>query len=105
MLDVIGKADETGLAVNVGAEFEVELADVHEAIGDVDLHFGSVDGSASRIVDGEVGGAGTDAAIDHWNRMGVAWRGTGGLREGQGCGTGEEDQPEGEPPKSFRMHD
>ncbi len=60
----VGEAGEAGFAVGVGADFEVELVRVHESVGDVDFDFGGVDGGARGIGDGEVGGAGSDAAVD-----------------------------------------
>jgi len=43
VLDAGGESSEAGFTVGVGAEFEVELADVHESVGDVDIDFGRVE--------------------------------------------------------------
>ena len=70
VLHALGEAGEAGFAVGVGADFQVELAGVHESVGDVDLDFGGVDGGAGSVGDGEVGGTGADSAIDYGNGLG-----------------------------------
>jgi len=50
--DSCGKACEFDLAAGVGASFEIELADSAEAVSDVDLDGGGVDGLGVDIVDG-----------------------------------------------------
>jgi hypothetical protein len=77
--DALGESGEAGFAIGVGADFEVELAGVHESIGDVDSDFGGVDWGAGFVVDGEVGGTGLDGACGRGDGFGV---GGGSLREG-----------------------
>ena len=79
VLGAVGQADEARLAIDVGALFEVELVKGAESISDVDFDLGSVNGGAGGIGDGEIGGAGSDAAVD--GRNGVRIRGS--LREGE----------------------
>jgi len=67
MLDAAGQAGEPGLAVGIGAEFQVELSDIHESVGDVHVDFGGIDRRARGVGDGDIGPTGTDAAIDDWN--------------------------------------
>src|ERR1017187_7415815 len=43
-------------------DLEVELAGVHESVGDVDLDLGGVDWGSGSVGDGKVGGAGADCA-------------------------------------------
>src|ERR1700722_19862569 len=64
-LGAFGESGEAGLAVDVGADFEVELAGVHESVSDVDFDFGGVDGSAGGVGDGEIVGAGANGAVDY----------------------------------------
>ena len=78
VFDAIGKSGDAGFAVGVGADFEIELAHVHESVGDVDADFGVVDGRVVGIGDGEVGGAWAKAAID--DRDGLS------IRSGRGVG-------------------
>src|ERR1700722_6772787 len=69
MLHAFGKAGEASSAVGVGADFEVEFTSVHESVGDVNRDLGGVDSAAVGIGHGEVGGAGSDSAIDHGNGL------------------------------------
>jgi hypothetical protein len=74
-LGALGESGETGFAVDVGADFEVELAGVHESVSDVDFDFGGVNGGVGGVGDGEIVGAGADAAIDDGDGLGVgSWR-------------------------------
>ncbi len=78
MLEPVREAGKASFAVGIGAEFEIELADVHEAVRNVDVDFGGVDRSAGRVSDGEIGGARSDATINRWNGLGIG-RGSSGL--------------------------
>ena len=83
VLEAVGEAGEAGFAVGVGADLQVELAGVHESVGDVDLDLGGVDWGSGSVGDGKVGGAGADCAIDGGDRLGIGgWRG-GSLRKGR----------------------
>jgi len=64
MFDAVGDTSEASFAVSVGADFEVELAQVHESVGDVHFDFGGVDGSPGGVGDREVRRAGSDCAVD-----------------------------------------
>lgn len=70
-LDAIRKSREASFAIGVGADFEVELARVHESVGDVDFDLGGINRGASFVVDREVDGAGADVAIDDRNGLGI----------------------------------
>jgi len=72
MLEAVGKAGKTGFAVDVGAEFEVELAGTNESVGDVDFDLGGIYGGASGVGNGEISGAGADAAVEDGNGNGLA---------------------------------
>jgi hypothetical protein len=61
------QAGEAGFAVGISADFEIELVSTEGSVGDVDFDVGGVDGLAGIVSDGEVGGAGADAAIDDGN--------------------------------------
>ncbi len=74
-LGAFGESGEAGFAVGVGADFEVELASVHESVGDVDFDFGGVDGFGA-VGDGEVVGAGADGAVDDGDGFGVGRSGS-----------------------------
>ncbi len=76
--DAVGKAGETGFAVDVGADFEVELAGAGESVGDVDFDFGGVDGLVVGVGDGEVGGTLSDAGVDGGDGVRVGGLGEGG---------------------------
>lgn len=69
------QAGEAGFAVGISADFEIEFVGAEGSVGDVDFDVGSVDGLAGIVGDGEVGGAGADAAIDNGDGIRV-----GGLR-------------------------
>ena len=84
LLGAVGQSDEAGLAAGTGADLEVELADVHESVGDVDVDVGGIDRRARIIDDLKVGGTGADGAIDHRNGFGVGGSGVLGLCGGQG---------------------
>jgi len=88
LLGAVGESGKAGFAVHVGADFEVELAGVHESVGDVDFDVGGVDRGAGGVGDGEVGGAGADGSVDDGHGFGVD---RGGVAEG--C---EEDGAESE---------
>ena len=77
-LEAVGESDEAGLAVDVSADLEIELADAGESVGDVDLNGGGIDGLAGVIGDGEVGGAGAEAAINRGDGVGIGSLGEGG---------------------------
>jgi hypothetical protein len=79
VLEAVGEPGEAGLAIDVGPDLQIELADAGESVGDVDLDRGGIDGFAGVIRDGEVGGAGAEAAIDRRDGVGI-----GGLGEGRG---------------------
>ena len=79
---------EARLAVGVGSHFEIKLARVHEAVGDVNSDLGVVNGSARCVVDKEVSRAGANAAVDDGNGFGV---GRVGLRESEGRESRERD--------------
>jgi len=79
LLGAVGKAGETGFAVDVGADFEIEFAGAGESVGDMDFDFGGVDGLVVGVGDGEVGGALSDAGVDGGDGVWV-----GGLGEGGG---------------------
>src|SRR3984957_267221 len=64
MLEAIRQPDESRLALGIGAEFEIESADVHESVGDVNTDLGGVNRRAGRVRNCEVRGAGADAAVD-----------------------------------------
>lgn len=92
LLNAVGKAGEAGFAIDVGVDFEIEFMEAPSAVGDVNFHFGVVDGLAVDVGDGEVGGAGTDAGIEGGN--GVRVDSGSGLGIGLGAGErseGEED--------------
>jgi len=75
-LGALGESGEAGFAVGVGADFEVELAGVHESVGDVDVDFGGVDGFGVSVGDREVVGAGADGAVDDGDGFGVGRSGS-----------------------------
>jgi len=76
LLDAVREADETGFAVDVGADLEIEFAGAGESVGDVDFDLGGVDRFVVGVRDGEVGSALADAGVD--GRDGVR---VGGLGE------------------------
>jgi hypothetical protein len=71
LLGAVGKSGEAGFAVDVGADFEVEFAGVHESVGDVDFDVGGVDCGAGGVGDGEVGRAGAGGSVDYGDGFGV----------------------------------
>ena len=64
LFEAVGEAGETGFAVGVGADLEIELVEPAESIGDVDFHFSGVDGLVVGVGDREIGGARADARVD-----------------------------------------
>ena len=71
LLGTVGQSGEAGLAAGIGADLKVELAEVHESVGDVDADGGGVDGRLRGIGYCEFGGAWADAAIDDGDGFGV----------------------------------
>jgi hypothetical protein len=80
MLEAVGKAGETGFAIDVGAEFEVELAGAHESVGDVDFDLCRIDRGAGGVGDGEISGAGANAAVEDGDGLGIGLLGRSGRR-------------------------
>ncbi len=68
---VVGKADEAGLAIGIGADFEIELMEIHESVGDVDTDVGGIDWRIGVVGDGEISGAGAEAGVDGGDCFGV----------------------------------
>ena len=95
VLNAIRQAGEAGFAVSVGADFEIELAGIHESISDVDLDFGGIDGRVGFVGDSEVDGALADAAVNDGDGVRV-----GGLRS-----EGEREQERREDGKAEVAHD
>ena len=72
-LDASGRPVKRAFAVDVGADFEIELMEAAESVGDVNFHLCGIDGFVVSVGDGEVGGAGAQSGIDCGNGMRV-WR-------------------------------
>jgi hypothetical protein len=79
VLEAVGEAGETSLAIDVGAEFQVEFSGVHESVGDVDFDLGGVDRRSCRVGHSEIGGAGADASVEDRDGLGIWLRGRIGL--------------------------
>ena len=90
LLGSVGESGEAGLAARAGADLEVQLAEVHEAVGDVDADGSGIDWRAGIIGDCEFGRTGADGAIDRGNGFGVGGSGVLGLCGGQGKGCQQE---------------
>jgi hypothetical protein len=71
LLEALREPDEAGFAIDVGPDFEIELMEATESVGDVNLHFGGIDWLAIGVGDGEVGGTGAQSGIDDGNGMRV----------------------------------
>jgi hypothetical protein len=89
---------DAGFAVDVGSDFEIQLMDIHESVGDVDADFGVIDGGTSGVCDGEISGAGAYASVDDGDGVGVDFgvglggqHGQGGNHRGE-CGQHEENR-------------
>src|SRR5579864_3331097 len=59
-LDATWEASELGFAVDIGADFEIELVGTEESVGDVDFDFRQVNRFVVWAGDGEFGGAGAE---------------------------------------------
>ena len=77
LLGFVGESDEARFAVGVGADFEIQLVERHESVGDVDFDPGVVDRRLGGIGYGEIGGAGADAAINYRDGFRVGGGGLG----------------------------
>ncbi len=86
LLGIIGQASEAGFAIGIGADFEIELVQAGESVGDVDADVGGVDGRAGGISNDEIDRAGADGSVDYGDRFGI---GFGVLGVGE---VGEEEQ-------------
>jgi hypothetical protein len=86
-LEAVGESGEAGLAIDVGADLEIELADAGESVGDVDFNGRGIYGLTGVVGDGEVGGAGAEATIDRRDGVGI-----GSLGEGRGQQEQEQEQ-------------
>src|SRR5579862_1375075 len=76
-LDALRQSGEAGFAINVGADFEIEFASVHESVGDADFDLSGVNRRARFVSDREVDAAWPDVAIHDGNRFGVRRLGVG----------------------------
>src|SRR5580658_2856767 len=76
MLDAVREAGEASLAIDVGVNLQVQLADAPCAVGDVNTDHRVVDGSSGLIGDGKVRRARADTAIKRGCgvRIGIARR-------------------------------
>ena len=70
-LEAVGQAGKAGFAVDVGGDFEIQLANAEGSVGDPDFYFRIVDGLVVRVGDGEVGGAGPNGGIDGGDGVGI----------------------------------
>jgi hypothetical protein len=104
MLDAVGESGETRLAVDVGAEFEVELAGVHESVSDVDFDLCGVNRSAGWVGDGEVGGAGADAAVEKRDGLGIGLLGCSVLCQGAPAEGKSKTEAKGQFSQAFLDH-
>ena len=84
-LEAVGKADESGFAIDIGADFEVKFVEAAESVSNMDFDFRGVDGLVIGVGDGEVGGARAYARVDRWDGVRVRCLGQGrdGEQEGQ----------------------
>jgi hypothetical protein len=71
VLGVFGQADETGQAGGIGSNLKIEFVKAAKAICDVHADVGGVHRLARIVVDGEIGGARTQAGVDGGNRFRV----------------------------------
>lgn len=67
VLDLVRQTGESGLAVNIRAQLQIELARIGESIRDVDFDGRPVYRRATRIGNGDIRGAGANATIEHRN--------------------------------------
>jgi len=88
-LEATGKSGEASLAVDVGADLQVEFVGAGEPVGDADFDFGRIDGLVVGVGDGEVGRAGADGGVHGGDGVGV-----GSLRD-SGADQQEDDKMKG----------
>lgn len=79
--DAGGKTGEAGFAVDVGSDLEIEF--VETSVSHANLDLGGVNRLAVRVVDGEVGRAGTQSPVYDRNRMRVRLLSSQWERQGQ----------------------
>jgi hypothetical protein len=60
----IRQSGETGLAINVGPDFEIQFVGAEKPVGDAHSHFGVVHRLLIWIGDGEIGAAGAQVGVD-----------------------------------------
>lgn len=89
--EVVREAGEAGFAVDVGADFEIELVKAAESVGYVNFDLGGINRLAGFVGDGEIGGTGADAGIDRGDGVRV---GALRLSLGLGCEWKQEGQSE-----------
>ena len=77
---LVGESGKASLARGVGSNFQIQLVEVHESIGDVDADFCVIHGCTGGILDGEVGGAGSEGGIDDGNSLWIDGRGSLGVK-------------------------
>ena len=93
-LNAVREAGEAGLAVDIGADFEVELAGAGESVGDMNLDSGSIERCAGCIGDDEISRAGADAAVNDGDGLRIR-RWSGGLGSGNGAKRQQEQDRHG----------
>jgi hypothetical protein len=57
LLEAVREINEASFAVHIRPDFEIELMEAAESVGDMDLDFSGVDGLVIGVGDGEIGGA------------------------------------------------
>src|SRR6202034_481756 len=65
-----GQAGEAGFAVDVGADLQIHLVEVHESVSDVDADFSVVNRRGGVVGNREVRGASADGAVDRGDGVG-----------------------------------
>ncbi len=85
LLGIFGQADEAGFAVGVGSDLQVKFVEVHPAVGDVDAHFGGVDGLVIVVGNSEVGRARAKSGVNFGDGFGIDGSGVRGQGDGENC--------------------
>jgi hypothetical protein len=78
LLATTWKPYETGFALGIGTDLEVEFVQVQKSVGDADTDIRAVDRLIGGVSNGEIGGAWAEAGIDFGYSFRVDRRGRDG---------------------------
>ena len=103
-LQAIGDSDEASFPVGVGADFQVELVQAHEAVSDVNVDLCGVYRCARSVGDGDICRARAGVSINDGNSFGIRRAAGAGLRKDKRTGKNEKNESESQFSKDWFTH-